>query len=137
MAGDLAVVVTAASEFEAEAKAEVIRARGIEATVTRNAPSWTGHASISPTAFGASVLVHREDLERARALLERNGRLSLRALRRQFGLDDGALGELVEELVDVQQVAALEGKVLSWLAPAPREARAGDAEALGGRRTCQ
>jgi hypothetical protein len=48
----------------------VIRARGIEATVTRNAPSWTGHASISPTAFGASVLVHREDLERARALLE-------------------------------------------------------------------
>jgi hypothetical protein len=69
-AGDLAVVVTAASEFEAEAKAEVIRARGIEATVTRNAPSWTGHASISPTAFGASVLVHREDLERARALLE-------------------------------------------------------------------
>jgi hypothetical protein len=69
-ASDLAVVVTVASEFEAEAKAEVIRARGIEATVTRNAPSWTGYMSISPTAIGASVLVHREDLERARALLE-------------------------------------------------------------------
>jgi hypothetical protein len=67
---DLAVVVTVASEFEAEAKAEVIRARGIEAAVTRNAPSWTGHLSISPTAVGASVLVHREDLERARSLLE-------------------------------------------------------------------
>jgi hypothetical protein len=69
-AGDLAVVLTVATEFEAETKAEVIRARGIEATVTRNAPWWTGHLSISPTATGASVLVHREDLERAKALLE-------------------------------------------------------------------
>ncbi len=69
-AEDLAVVATADSEFEAEAKAEVLRARGLKAMVTRNAPSWTGHASISPTARGASVLVYREDLERATAMLE-------------------------------------------------------------------
>ena len=46
-----------------------------------------------------------ETIESARAFLERNGRVSLRALRREFGLDAGALRELVEELVDVQQVA--------------------------------
>ncbi len=33
--------------------------------------------------------------------LEENGRLSLRMLRRQFALDDDALGEVIEELVDV------------------------------------
>jgi hypothetical protein len=66
---DLAVVVTTESEFEAQTKAEAIRARGIEAAVTCNAPSWTGQMPISPTARGASVLVHREDLERARSLL--------------------------------------------------------------------
>ncbi|MHC4083429.1 MAG: hypothetical protein ACYTFF_09445 [Planctomycetota bacterium] len=69
-AQNLAVVVTADSEFEAETKAEALRARGLKAMVTRNAPSWTGHASISPTARGASVLVHREDLERAKAILK-------------------------------------------------------------------
>ena len=43
---------------------------------------------------------------RARDLLREEGRISLRALRREFDLDDEALDELVEELVDVQQVAA-------------------------------
>lgn len=67
---DLAVLVTADSEFEAEAKAEALRARGIEARVARNAPSWTGHMSISPTERGASILVHRNDVERARTILQ-------------------------------------------------------------------
>jgi hypothetical protein len=67
---DVAVVATADSEFEAQTKAEVLRARGIEATVTYNAPSWTGQLPISPTSRGASVLVHREDLERALAALQ-------------------------------------------------------------------
>ena len=62
-----------------------------------------------------------ETVERARALLGRNGRLSLRALKREFGLDDAALDELVAELVDVQQAAALEGKILSWIGAAPTE----------------
>ena len=39
-----------------------------------------------------------ETIERASALLERNGRVSLRALQGEFGLDDEALGELLEEL---------------------------------------
>ena len=56
--------------------------------------------------------------------MERNERVSLRVLRREFELDDEALDELVEELVDVQQVAAREGKVLSWIGAAPTEASA-------------
>ena len=52
-----------------------------------------------------------ETIESARAFLERNGRVSIRALKREFELDDEALDELVEELVAVQQVAAREGKI--------------------------
>jgi len=68
-------------------------------------------------------------VERARALLERNGRVSLRALAREFALEDDALDALVEELVDVQQVAAREGKVLSWIAGAA-ETRASAASTM-------
>src|SRR5262249_57370046 len=46
--------------------------------------------------------------------LEENGRLSLRMLRRQFELDDGALEEVIEELVDVQRVARREQNALAW-----------------------
>jgi hypothetical protein len=46
--------------------------------------------------------------------LEENGRLSLRMLRRQFELDDGAMEEVIQELVDVQRVARREEK--RWLA---------------------
>ena len=49
-------------------------------------------------------------IERAKAYLERHHRMSLRALRREFDLDD----ETVEELVRVQQVAVLDGKTLTW-----------------------
>ncbi|MGH7288398.1 MAG: adenylate/guanylate cyclase domain-containing protein, partial [Myxococcota bacterium] len=59
-----------------------------------------------------------ETVAQARALLARNGRVSLRALAREFALEDDALDALVEELVDVQQVAAREGKVLSWMGSA-------------------
>ena len=62
-----------------------------------------------------------EDVEKARGILERSGRVSLRALQREFELDDETLDELVEELVDVQQVAAREGKVLSWIGAVPSE----------------
>jgi len=55
-----------------------------------------------------------ETVEKARRLLERNRRLSLRALKREFALDDDVLEELVEELVAVQGVAAREGGVLVW-----------------------
>jgi hypothetical protein len=54
-----------------------------------------------------------ETVEKARAFLERNGRVSLRGLQREYELDNDTLEEIVEELVDVQQVAAREGKVLA------------------------
>lgn len=57
-----------------------------------------------------------ETVERARTLLQRNKRLSLRAIKLEFGLNAEQLEVLVEELVDVQQVAKLEGEVISWIA---------------------
>jgi len=69
-----------------------------------------------------------ETVEKARVALERNGRVSLRALQREFDLDDETLDELVEELVDVQQVAAREGKVLSWIGAVPPEPSASESE---------
>ncbi len=46
-------------------------------------------------------------------LLRRRGRMSYRALQRQFGLDDDYLADLKVELIEVQQVAVdQEGKIL-------------------------
>jgi class 3 adenylate cyclase/tetratricopeptide (TPR) repeat protein len=56
-------------------------------------------------------------IERAKAYLARHHRMSLRALRREFDLDDEAVEELVEELVQVQQVAVLDGEALAWARP--------------------
>jgi class 3 adenylate cyclase len=53
-------------------------------------------------------------VERTKAYLARHHRMSLRALRREFDLDDEAVAELVEELVQVQQVAVLDGTALAW-----------------------
>ena len=66
-----------------------------------------------------------EMLGRAKALLREHGRLSFRALEREFDLDAEGVDVLVEELVDVQQVAAREGKVLSWVGPASTRAASG------------
>ena len=60
-----------------------------------------------------------EVLERVIALLQRHGRLSYRALKVQFELDDGCLELLKEELIDVQQIARdQEGKILVWTSEA-------------------
>src|SRR5262245_54634526 len=81
-----------------------------------------------------------ETVEQARALLQRNGRVSLRALAREYGLGEN-VDELVEELVEVQQVARREGNVLVWLgegapepAVAPPPAAASPAPDSGERR---
>ena len=58
-----------------------------------------------------------ETVEQARAFLERNGRVSLTALKLEFGLDDSLSEALVDELVDIQQVAAREGKAIAWVGP--------------------
>ena len=55
-----------------------------------------------------------ETVEKARAFLERNGRVSLTALRLEFGLDGSQIELLVEELVEIQQVAVRECNVLVW-----------------------
>ena len=54
-------------------------------------------------------------IDQASDLLERKGRLSLRALKREFELDDEALEDLTEELIEVRRVAVDEnGRILIW-----------------------
>ena len=55
-----------------------------------------------------------EIVSRARTHLREQGRISLRALRREFDLDEALLEELIEELVEIQQVAVREERALAW-----------------------
>jgi class 3 adenylate cyclase/tetratricopeptide (TPR) repeat protein len=55
-----------------------------------------------------------ETVARVKSYLREHDRVSLRGLKREFDLDDEALEELAEELVDVQQVATRSGNVLAW-----------------------
>ncbi len=55
-----------------------------------------------------------EIVEQARTALEERGRISLRALRREYSLDDDSLEDLVQELVDVVRVARRDGSVVVW-----------------------
>jgi len=56
-----------------------------------------------------------EIVDQATALLQRKGRLSYRALKREFELDDAVLEDLRDELIDIQEVAAdKDGKMLLW-----------------------
>jgi class 3 adenylate cyclase/tetratricopeptide (TPR) repeat protein len=62
-----------------------------------------------------------ETVQRAGELLRQQGRISLRALKLEFDLDDEQLEALLEELVDIQQVAARAGKALAWVGTAASE----------------
>ncbi|MBI3330038.1 MAG: tetratricopeptide repeat protein [Nitrospinae bacterium] len=56
-----------------------------------------------------------EILAHVRELLQREGRVSYRALKRRFGLDDEYLEDLKAEIIDAQRLASDEdGKVLVW-----------------------
>jgi len=56
-----------------------------------------------------------EMLEQVIALLQRHGRLSYRALKVQFELDEDRLALLKEELIDIQHVARdQDGRMLVW-----------------------
>ena len=56
-----------------------------------------------------------EIIEQSRALLQSKGRVTYRTLKRQFGLDDEALEDLKEELIDAERVASDEdGRILVW-----------------------
>jgi hypothetical protein len=57
-----------------------------------------------------------EILEQVIALLKRQGRVSYRALKMRFNLDDEYLDVLKEELIDAQRIAMDEGgRILVWV----------------------
>jgi predicted ATPase/class 3 adenylate cyclase len=59
-------------------------------------------------------------VDQAIDLLRQRGRVTYRALKRQFDLDDGALEDLTEELIYGQRLAADEdGRVLVWTGDMP------------------
>jgi class 3 adenylate cyclase len=56
-----------------------------------------------------------EVIEQVIALLQRHGRVSYRALKRQFALDDAFLDDLKAEIIEVQQLAVeQDGTMLVW-----------------------
>ena len=59
-------------------------------------------------------------LARVIELLQREGRTSYRALKRQFALDDDYLADLKVELIEVKQLAVdQDGTMLVWTGAAP------------------
>jgi len=82
---------------------------------------------------GGEIVTFDEVLEQALEMLQRRGRVSYRALKVQFQLDDDLLEILKEEIVEVHQVARdQEGKMLVWTGatdtPAPSFSPAPDQE---------
>src|SRR5215475_4664948 len=66
-------------------------------------------------AGGGWAMTFEEVLTQALAMLQRQGRVSYRALKRQFGLDDEYLEDLKVEIIEVHQLAVdQDGTVLVW-----------------------
>jgi hypothetical protein len=66
-------------------------------------------------------MTFEEILDQAIAMLQRRGRVTYRALQRQFNLDDAFLDDLKEGLIHGQQLVVDEdGKVLVWAGGAAR-----------------
>ena len=60
-------------------------------------------------------MTFEEILDQAIAMLQRRGRLTYGTLKRQFQLDDAALEDLKNELIEGQRLAVDEGgNVLVW-----------------------
>src|SRR5215467_9489919 len=88
------------------------------------------------SASGGWAMTFEEILDQAIAMLQRRGRLTYSTLKRQFQLDDAALDDLKNELIEGQRLAVAErGNVLVWTgdtasvgapapAPAPVQAQA-------------
>src|ERR1700758_999402 len=69
----------------------------------------------SPVHCGGSAMTFEEILDQAIAMLQRRGRLTYGALKRQFNLDDAYLEDLKAELIEGQRLARDEdGRVLVW-----------------------
>jgi len=61
-----------------------------------------------------------EIVDQAVEFLRRRERVSYRALKREFDLDDESLEDLKVELIDAQRIAVDEdGKVLVWVGATP------------------
>ena len=61
-----------------------------------------------------------EVLERVIVLLQREGRVTYRALKRRFDLDDEYVEDLKDEIIEAKRVAVDEnGKVLVWMGATP------------------
>jgi hypothetical protein len=61
-------------------------------------------------------MTFEELLDQVSALLQRRGRLTYRALKRQFNLDNDSLEDLKAELIQGQRLAVdEEGAVLVWI----------------------
>jgi hypothetical protein len=64
-------------------------------------------------------MTFEEILDQAMAMLQRRGRLTYGTLKRQFQLDDAALDDLTNELIEGQRLAVDErGNVLVWIGAA-------------------
>src|SRR5437773_2003963 len=75
---------------------------------------------------GGSVVNFDEMLEQIRALVQRQGRVSYRALKRRFDLDDAYLEDLKEAIIHAKQLAVDEGgRVLVWTGDATPPQAAG------------
>src|SRR5712691_3337335 len=67
------------------------------------------------SASGGWAMTFEEILDQAIAMLQRRGRLTYGALKRQFQLDDAYLDDVTAELIEGQRVAVDEdGRVLVW-----------------------
>src|SRR6266850_3426661 len=64
---------------------------------------------------GGAAVTFNEVLSQTIAMLQQHGRVSYRALKRQFALDDAFLEDLKYELIAVQQCAVdQDGTMLVW-----------------------
>ena len=65
-------------------------------------------------------MTFEETLAQVRELLEREGRVAYRVLKRRFSIDDEYVEDLKADLIDAKRVAIDEdGKVLVWVGAAP------------------
>src|SRR5262245_2902415 len=72
------------------------------------------HPGSQPT-HGGSAMTFKEVLAYVIDWLQQDQRLSYRALKRQFALDDDYLEDLKVELIEVRQLAVdQDGKILVW-----------------------
>lgn len=63
-------VIIVGTEFEAQTKAAVLDSEGIICKVITTTPSWTGSISLNASSPGTAILVHPQDLERAKEILK-------------------------------------------------------------------